>query len=177
MIPTFILVRQHEWSLRLEWTPAEGHTVEFSINQGTFEQTNERWRILLDRFYAAMDSTTDDAGNPVCRSDLDPTAAYPVDFFAIINGYNENGFAFPYSDRYYTFTPGDGQCRPLDLFGLYASSAEARDFISTRLKSNLEIEQLVLNVTAVGSLELSVLDGLGRPHRLRGGSRVSRREQ
>ena len=139
----------------LEWQPSEDHMVEFSVNQGMFEQKSEETSILLDRFYAAMDTVADANGNPVCRSDLDSTAAYPIDYFAWANGYTEGSF---YSDRYYTFTPGDGQCQPLNPFGTYAASPEAQNFITQRLTDELEIEQFVVNVTAVGSFD--VLSGL-----------------
>ena len=139
----------------LEWQPSEDHVVEFAVNQGIFEQKSESTSILLDRFYAAMDTVADANGNPVCRSDLDPTAAYPIDYFAWANGYTEGSF---YSDRYYTFTPGDGQCQPLNPFGTYAASPEAQDFITERLTNELEVEQFVLNITAVGSFD--VLSGL-----------------
>jgi len=142
----------------LEWQPSEDHMVEFSVNQGIFEQKSESTSILLDRFYAAMDTVADANGNPVCRSDLDPTAAYPIDYFAWANGYTEGSF---YSDRYYTFTPGDGQCQPLNPFGTYAASPQAQDFITERLTDELEVEQFVLNVTAVGSFDVlgGLLDG------------------
>ena len=139
----------------LEWQPSEDHVVEFAVNQGIFEQKSESTSILLDRFYAAMDTVADANGNPVCRSDLDPSAAYPIDYFAWANGYTEGSF---YSDRYYTFTPGDGQCQPLNPFGTYAASPEAQDFITERLTNELEVEQFVLNITAVGSFD--VLSGL-----------------
>ena len=142
----------------LEWQPSEDHMVEFSVNQGMFEQKSEGTSILLDRFYAAMDTVADANGNPVCRSDLDSNAAYPIDYFAWANGYTEGSF---YSDRYYTFTPGDGQCQPLNPFGTYAASPEAQNFITQRLTDELEIEQFVVNVTAVGSFDVlsGFLDG------------------
>ncbi len=142
----------------LEWQPAEDHMIEFSVNQGIFEQKSESTSILLDRFYAAMDTVADANGNPVCRSDLDPTAAYPVDYFAYATGYSNGSF---YSDRYYTFTPGDGQCQPLNPFGTFAASPEAQDFITERLTNELEVEQFVLNITAVGSFDVlgGLLDG------------------
>ena len=83
---------------------------------------------------------------------------YPIDYFAWANGYTDGNY---YSDRYYTFTPGDGQCQPLNPFGTYAASPEAQDFITERLTDELEVEQFVLNVTAVGSFDVlgGLLDG------------------
>ena len=139
----------------LEWQPTEDHMVELSLNQGIFKQKSKSTSILLDRFYAAMDTVADTNGNPVCSSDLDSTAAYPIDYFAWNAGYTEGSF---YSDRYYTFTPGDGQCQPLNPFGTYAASSEAQNFITERLTDELKIEQFVVNITAVGSFD--VLSGL-----------------
>ena len=142
----------------LEWEPADGHMVELSVNQGTFELTSESTSIILDRFYAANDTVMGDSGEPVCRSDSDSDAAYPIDYFAWANGYTEGSF---YSDAYYTFTPGDGQCQPLNPFGAYAASPEAQDFITQRLTDELEVEQFVVNLTAVGSFDVlsGFLDG------------------
>ncbi|MDB2313210.1 TonB-dependent receptor, partial [Luminiphilus sp.] len=60
-----------------------------------------------------------------------------------------------------SFTPGSGQCAPLNPFGTYSASAEAQDFVTASLTDELEIEQFVVNVTAVGSFDVldSVLDG------------------
>ncbi len=143
----------------LEWQPAEGHMVEFSVNQGTFKQKSESTSIVLDRFYAAMDTVADANGNPVCSSDLDSTAAYPIDYFAYANGYSD--YVSYFSDRYYTFTPGDGQCKPLNPFGTFAASSEAGNFVTERLTNELEVEQFVVKLTAVGSFDVlnSLLDG------------------
>jgi outer membrane receptor protein involved in Fe transport len=105
-----------------------------------------------------MDATTDADGNIVCRSDLDPTTAYEIDYFAFNGNYADGAFS---SDRYYTFTPGDGQCAPLNPFGTNALSDAAKEFISVRKQDELTIEQTVVSLTAVGQFEVleSVLDG------------------
>jgi len=133
-----------------EWQPADNHTVEFSVNKGIFEETAKTTTVLLDRLYAAIDAVDNGAGETVCRSDIDPTAAYEIDYFAWGNGYTDFG-AFN-SDRYYTFTPGDGQCQPLNVFGTYSASKAAQDFITANLEDTLKIEQLVVNLTAFGEL-------------------------
>ncbi|HCG95024.1 MAG TPA: outer membrane cobalamin receptor protein [Halieaceae bacterium] len=143
----------------VEWQVADDHQIEFSVNHGTFTTESKSTTIMLDRFYAAMDSIIDENGNAVCRSDVEGAAFYPVDYFGASNFFTETGGYS--SNQYYTFTPGDGQCQPLNPFGTYAASPEAQDFISTQVKSELEIEQLVLNMTAVGSFDVasSLLDG------------------
>ena len=113
---------------------------------------------MTDRVFAAMDATTDANGNVVCRSDLDPNAAYEIDYFVAGNNYANGNYS---SDRYYTFTPGDGQCAPLNPFGTFAASQAAQDFITARMEDKLTIEQTVVNLTGVGQFEVleSVLDG------------------
>ena len=82
------------------------HTIEFAVNHGEFTNTSRYTDLYVDRIFAAMDVTTDGSGNPVCRSDLDPTAAYEIDYFAAGNGFADGNF---FSDRYYTsssYCPG-----------------------------------------------------------------------
>ncbi|MDA8738635.1 TonB-dependent receptor [Luminiphilus sp.] len=142
----------------LEWQPVDGHSIEFSVNQGVFNQKSQTSAIYLDRLYASIDAVLDANGNAVCRSDLDPSAFYEIDYFAGSNGYADGAYA---SNAYYSFTPGSGQCAPLNPFGTYSASAEAQDFVTASLTDELEIEQFVVNVTAVGSFDVldSVLDG------------------
>ena len=142
----------------LEWQPVDGHSIEFSVNQGIFNQKSQTSAIYLDRLYASIDAVLDANGNAVCRSDLDPSAFYEIDYFAGSNGYADGAYA---SNAYYSFTPGSGQCAPLNPFGTYSASAEAQDFVTASLTDELEIEQFVVNVTAVGSFDVldSVLDG------------------
>ena len=134
----------------LEWEPADGHSVEVSFNRGMFQQTDKTTTVFLDRVYAAIDSVRDASGNVVCRSSLDPTTDYPLDYFAAANGYADGNF---FSDRYYSFTPGDGQCQPLNPFGTYSASEAAQNFVSGNLEDTLKIQQWVFNVTAVGQLK------------------------
>ncbi|GGF64256.1 TonB-dependent receptor domain-containing protein [Alteromonas lipolytica] len=140
------------------WDYAYDHSLEFAINHGSFSNETTYSEQYIDRIFAAMDATTDANGNTVCRSDLDPTAAYEIDYFAFNENYANGNF---YSDRYYTFTPGDGQCAPLNPFGLDALSDEAKDFITARMQDKLEIEQTVVSLTAVGQFEFleGFLDG------------------
>ncbi|WP_164931303.1 TonB-dependent receptor domain-containing protein [Erythrobacter sp. HKB08] len=115
---------------------------ELSANWGKFEQTTfDNNRVILDRFYAAIDAVTDPAtGNIVCRSDLDPTPP-PTTIFGIPAG----------DPGYFTFNPGDGQCRPANIFGGVGSiSAEAIDFITATVVNRFELEQFVINGLLIG---------------------------
>ena len=137
------------------WDYDINHSLEFAVNHGQFTNTTEYTEQYLDRVFASIDATTDANGNIVCRSDLDPNAAYEIDYFAFNVNYANGNF---FSDRYYSFTPGDGQCAPLNPFGTNALSEEAKDFISVRKQDKLTVEQTVLSLTAVGEFE--VLDSL-----------------
>lgn len=108
---------------------------EISANWGRYEtvETNNN-NVLLDRFFAAIDVTTDASGNPVCRSEIDPTVRSPSTVFGIPAG--EFG--------YLTFVPGQGDCKPANLFGIGSISQEAIDFITTTTINRFETEQLVI---------------------------------
>lgn len=140
------------------WDYSYDHSLEFAVNHGKFTNTTNYSEQYIDRIFAAMDATTGPDGNPVCRSDLDPTTAYEIDYFAFNGNYADGAFS---SDRYYTFTPGDGQCKPLNPFGANALSDEAADFITAQMQDKLTIEQTVVSLTAVGQFEVfdSFLDG------------------
>lgn len=142
----------------VEWEFMDGHFAEFSINHGRFKNTSQETGLYLDRVFAAIDATTDANGNIVCRSDLDPTAAYEIDYFTAGNGYADGGFN---SNRYYSFTPGDGQCQPLNPFGTYSASPEAQNFVTSQLEDQLELEQTVISAIATGEFEVLdvLLDG------------------
>ncbi|MGY6551281.1 MAG: TonB-dependent receptor domain-containing protein [Erythrobacter sp.] len=118
---------------------------EVSANWGRYNLKEvNRNNVLLDRFFAAIDVTTDANGNPVCRSELDPTVRSPSTPFGIPAG--EFG--------YLTFVPGQGQCRPANILGGPQSiSPEAVDFITTttinRFRTELfEIHSLVAGDTS-----------------------------
>lgn len=141
----------------VEWEPVEGHNVEISFNHGQFKNTSKTTDLYLDRLFAAIDTVSVN-GQAVCRSDLDPDAFYEIDYFTAGNGYADGGFA---SNRYYTFTPGDGQCQPLNPFGTYAASAAAQDFITANVKDELTVEQTVLSAITTGQFDVLdlLLDG------------------
>jgi outer membrane receptor protein involved in Fe transport len=114
---------------------------EVSGNYGTFQQTSfDNNRVITDRFFAAIDVVAGPNGNPICRSDIDPTPPATTPF------------GIPAGDPgFLTFNPGDGQCRPANILGgVGAISQEAIDFITTTTVSQFELEQLVFDVIFTG---------------------------
>ncbi|MEO0972608.1 MAG: TonB-dependent receptor, partial [Pseudomonadota bacterium] len=117
-----------------------------SANYGRYEQeiflTN---RVINDRFFAAIDAVTDPNTNqPACRSSVDPNAP-------ALN----TPFGIPaYEEGYFTFTPGDGQCVPLNIWaGAAGFTEEALAFVTTDTTSLLEIEQVVISGLLTGDTE------------------------
>jgi len=100
-----------------------------------------------DRFFAAVDAVLDpETGEIVCRSDLDPSAVPPI---------------APFPDArtgFLTFTPGDGQCVPINIFGRGTTSAEAAAFIFQPDRSKSQMTQEV--VTAIFTGDSSALFSL-----------------
>lgn len=115
---------------------------EFSLNYGRFEQdTFDNNRVILDRFFAAIDVVNDPmGGGPICRSDIDPTAPATTPF------------GIPAGDPgFFTFFPGDGQCRPANILGgVGAISQDAIDFITATVNNNFVLEQFVVNGVLIG---------------------------
>ena len=115
---------------------------EISANYGKFNQTTlDANRVIMDRFYAAIDVISDPTtGNPICRSDIDPTAPATTPF------------GIPAGDPgFFTFNPGDGSCRPANVLGgVGAISQEAIDFITTTTVNEFQLEQLVFSAIFAG---------------------------
>jgi outer membrane receptor protein involved in Fe transport len=114
---------------------------EISGNYGRFEQTTfDNNRVITDRFFAAIDAVTGPGGNPICRSDIDdtPPATTP--------------FGIPAGDPgFFTFNPGDGQCRPANILGGVGSiSQDAIDFITTTTVNQFTLEQMVFDIIFTG---------------------------
>lgn len=128
-----------------------GFTYELSANYGKFERTMKRpEEMITDRFFAAIDVVTDPAtGQAVCRSDLDPTA-YPRTTPFDIPTYVGEGAPSPFL----TFTPGDGSCKPANIWGGRGSvSQEALDFMTYTRTVQDEIEQTVFSGFVSGDSE------------------------
>ncbi|MFO7285353.1 MAG: TonB-dependent receptor [Gammaproteobacteria bacterium] len=115
---------------------------EISANFGRFERKLiDREAMITDRFFAAIDVVTHpETGEPVCRSDLDPTAYPPTTPFNIPT-YVGGGAPSPF----FTFTPGDRQCKPANIWGgRGAISQEAIDFFTYDRIVEESIEQSVV---------------------------------
>ena len=114
---------------------------EVSANYGKFKQTTlDANRVIMDRFFAAIDVVNGPGGSPICRSDIDPTAPATTPF------------GIPAGDPgFFTFNPGDGSCRPANVLGgVGAISQEAIDFITTTVVNEFELEQLVFSAIFTG---------------------------
>ncbi|WP_422385382.1 TonB-dependent receptor plug domain-containing protein [Oceanicaulis alexandrii] len=125
--------------------PEFGFDYELSYSYGrTDADITSRLRIE-DRFFAAIDAVIDPAtGNVVCRSDIDPSAIVPPSSpYPAQNG----GFQIT------TFSPGDGQCVPINIFGANTITQEAADFIFQPATAQNEIEQNNFLATLSGDSE------------------------
>lgn len=114
---------------------------EVSANYGKFEQQFlDRNRVIVDRWFAAIDAVDDGNGNTICRSDIDPTPP-PATPFNIPT----------HIPSFLTFNPGDGQCRPANILGgTSAISEEAINFITDTVVNDFESEQLVFSAVMTG---------------------------
>lgn len=114
--------------------------LDISANYGQFElRTRDGNRPYIDRLLAATDVRTDVNGNPICASELGildyPTAPFDIP---------------PWDGGFYTFTPGAGECVPLNPFGVGSISQEAVDWVTTTTETRQKITQRVLAVNLVG---------------------------
>jgi iron complex outermembrane receptor protein len=120
-----------------------GLDYEVAANYGKFTRHYKSpFTPVTDRFFAAIDVVTDPAtGQPVCRSDLDASAfpqTTPFNFPSYLGGRAQSPF--------FTFQPGDGQCKPANIWGGKGSiSQEAIDFFSYTRTVKEEIEQSVIS--------------------------------
>lgn len=100
----------------------------------TKSETSQSNSVLYDRLFAALDVVRGPDGQPVCRSELDPTAVPPgSDVFPVI----ESGF--------FTWRPGQGLCKPANILrGTFSVSPEAVDFITTQTTDRSTLSQTVI---------------------------------
>lgn len=115
-----------------------------SVNYGsTTSKIIERNQLFIDRLLASLDAVIDPAtGNPVCRSEIDPSAPFLT-----------NAFFPPVVPGFATFAPGSGQCIPLNPFGADTVSDETAAFIATTTNDTFTIEQFVVNATFKGDTD------------------------
>lgn len=109
----------------------------YGRTDNTVTQSNS---VLYDRLFAAIDVVRGPNGQPVCRSSTGDLTPHPgSETFPFIEG----GF--------FTFRPGDGQCRPASLFnGVNSLSQEAVDFITTPTTDRFRLEQFVVTASLTG---------------------------
>ena len=122
-----------------------GSFYEVAVNYGAFElNSTAPATLIMDRFFAAIDVVTDPTtGQPVCRSDLDPSL-YPTTIFGIPS----------WDPGYYTFSPGDGQCRPANIWGGVGNiGQDALDFFMTSTETKEQIDQFVFSAFLTGDTE------------------------
>lgn len=124
---------------------------ELSANYGRFERDLiDREEVIIDRWFASIDAVQDPAtGNTVCRSDLDSTA-YPETTPFNFPSYLGGGVPSPF----FTFSPGDGQCQPANIWGGRGSiSQDAIDFFTRDRTVEEDITQKVINGFVSGSTD------------------------
>lgn len=128
----------------LEGELDNGMFYEVSANYGRFDRKyQDRNAVIQDRYFAAIDAIADPVtGEPICRSDVDFDSRPPTTRFNIPN----------FQPGFFTFNPGDGQCVPISLFGLNASTPEAVDFVTTTATDRFRLEQLVFSASLSGEL-------------------------
>jgi len=114
----------------------------YGRNETTYRNNNAR---IWDRYYAALDTVDEGQfltgtpnGNIVCRSDLSAGFIEPFN----ISGVFSNGEPYPFPQ---TFTPGDGTCQPLNLFGEGNASQAAIDWVTADLVNTYAIDQHVVS--------------------------------
>ena len=127
----------------LEGEFENGWGFEFSLNRGQTNLTNvDRGATLMDRYFAAIDVTTDAGGNPICRSELDgsraPTTIFDIPLF---------DFGF------FTFNPQDGSCVPYNILNGPVGATQANiDWMMTTVEHEFKIEQTVFQGIIDGEL-------------------------
>lgn len=123
---------------------------EVSLNYGqtdeTFTTLNRR---LEDRFYAAVDAVRAPNGQIVCRSSLNPNRIPGTSPFPAYDADPDGDGIFEPT----TFSTSDGTCRPLNLFGIGAPSAEAVAFVNPSSTSFSSLNQIVVQGFVSGTTE------------------------
>ena len=127
----------------LEGESDNGWIYEISANYGRYDQeVTATGQVIVDRFFAAIDAVTDPAtGQPACRADIDPAAPAQNTPFGIPS----------WTEGYFSYTPGSGQCVPLNIWrGLPGVTPEAADWVTTATLDELTIDQTVFSGHLIG---------------------------
>lgn len=108
-------------------------------NYGRTDTETSGPSVLPDRLFASLDATTGANGQAICRSDIDDTPHPGSQFFPVI------------TPGFFTFTPGDGSCRPMNLFnGANSLTQEVLDFITEDTVTKSRIQQFVASALIAG---------------------------
>ena len=122
---------------------ANGAAYEVSANIARFSQRIARTgAVINDRFFAAIDAVTDPVtGLPACRADVDANAPP-----------GNTPFRIPaYEAGYFSYTPGSGDCVPLNIWaGLRGVTPDAADWVTTAERTELTIDQRVVFAGVTG---------------------------
>ncbi|WP_373488026.1 TonB-dependent receptor domain-containing protein [Blastomonas sp.] len=95
--------------------------------------------VQYDRLFAAIDVVRGPNGQPICRSDISGVPHPGSEIFPVI------------APGFFTFRPGDGQCRPVSLFnGTNSVSPEGVAFITTPTTNRFRLEQFVVTGLLTG---------------------------
>ncbi|WP_310497894.1 TonB-dependent receptor domain-containing protein [Sandarakinorhabdus sp.] len=95
--------------------------------------------VLYDRLFAAIDVVRGPNGQPACRSNTDSTPHPGSETFPFI------------APGFFTFRPGDGQCRPANILaGSNGISDAAVNFITAATTNRARLEQTVITGTIIG---------------------------
>ena len=127
----------------LEWELDNGWHYELSANYGRYdEEVTATGQVIIDRFFGAIDAVTDPATNQAaCRCEVDPAAPAMNTPFRIPE----------WSEGYFSYTPGSGQCVPLNIWGgLPGVTQEAADWVTTTTLDELTIDQTVFSAHLIG---------------------------
>lgn len=112
---------------------------ELSVNYGRFtrESKGDQNLMIVDRFFAAIDAVTDPStGQANCRVNVD--ANTPI---------TSTPFGIPsFDEGYFSFTPGDGTCVPLNIWaGAAGVTPEAAEWVTADSYSKTQLEQFVVS--------------------------------
>jgi outer membrane receptor protein involved in Fe transport len=139
-------VEQERETIRIvagfEGVVAEDYDFELYLNYGKFtrEARGTEEHVIVDRFFSAIDAVNNN-GTVDCRVNVDPSAPQITTPFDIP----------VYDPGYFTFTPGDGSCVPLNIWaGRPGIDQAAVDWITEDSFTKIEIDQLVIAANLAG---------------------------
>ena len=125
-----------------EGVVADDYDFEVYINYGKFtrEARGTEDLVIVDRFFSAIDAVSND-GTADCRVNVDASAPQISTPFNIPT----------YDPGYFTFTPGDGTCVPLNIWNGRAGIDQAAvDWITEDSFTKITIDQLVVAANLAG---------------------------